>query len=542
MATISVICELRGGASPNDGRDNDRVSLSTTTTKTTKKTTTKKGKSGKKTGETSNVVVVGGDKQTTPTTRTTTTTTNIVAAAAPSPSSGTLPAVKDAIDDILRDKDAASALGNAIRNRADELLCDFDGRSYSERAFNTAIGSVGLALGTAGTDVNIVDGGYRDDDTDRGNKGQEEEEEGLDQRPASVLIAEYFLKTHGGTHIVQSWLSLLASVLGVICLFLPSFPSSGVVVGTMTVVSMDATALARHILLSTTKCQLLQQTLLLAMAKYASGIFGAVYLSAYQIPQVGVRDVRQRLERVASDPVGQYLFYCSLLAVWMGWFGGGGGGGRMGEYIARMRVTVSSIMNAAAAASASTATTANDSTPTAKLLDALSQQPPPWFLCQSPYGVGNVIPLLLLGPILLREVISVVWVCSDVLTLLSTSLSGMAGMVLSRVLSISRATIDVVMCVLISRVRWRDANSFQRQLILSSLVSRISLWMELAVGGILMVDAALSIWTYAFIGYTTVSSDVMGGGRVPFRSMLGKTVCTHLYFNFLLSRRKKVGR
>ena len=541
-SSIGII-KFRGGGSASFTNNEDSPSESTSTM-TTKK---KKGKSGKrKTKSTSSSGSGSSDGIDVQTAATKITTT------------------KDAIDGVLRGKDAATALGDAIRNRADELRRDaiLDTRSYSERAFDTAVISVGLSLGTAGTDVDntyVNDGkvdsvmayyrhGHRNNNYNGVNHSrrpgskdrydEEEEEIQQQQQRPSVLISEYFVMTHGGTHIAQYLLSLLASVLGVSCLLLPSFPLHGL--GTTIGSNKDAKAFSKHILLSTTKCQLLQQTLLVAMAKHASGIVGAINLGAHQIPRAGVRDARRRIEVVASDPVGQYLFYCSLLAVWIGWFGGGNGSGRMGDYVAELKGNVVSIMNAAAITTTTTADYSTTTTaPTVQLLDALSQHPPPWFLCQSPYGVGHIVPFLLLGPILLREVISVVWVCSDVLTLLSVSTSGMTGAILSRLLTTSNAAIDIFMSTLISRERWRDADSFQRQRTLSLQVSRISLLMELAMGVVLLVDAAVSFWTYALIGPTPTTTSGKIGGQYPFRSMLGKMVCAHLYINFLLSRRKK---
>jgi hypothetical protein len=145
-------------------------------------------------------------------------------------------------------------------------------------------------------------------------------------------------------------------------------------------------------------------------------------------------------------------------------------------------------MNADAAAGSS-APAAAGATATAQLLDTLSRQPPPWYMCQSPCGAGIVVPILVLAPVLLREVTSVMWVISDVLALLSSSSSssagggGVAGAVLSKALSSSRAGIDAFMSLLVTPERWRDADSFRRQRTLSSLVSRTSLLAELAVGG-----------------------------------------------------------
>jgi hypothetical protein len=285
------------------------------------------------------------------------------------------------------------------------------------------------------------------------------------------------------------------------------------------------------------------------MAKHASGMIGAMNVGASIIPLRGVRDARTKLESIASDPVGQYLFYCSLLAVWMGWFGGGGGDGTMGGYLAGLSGTVVSIMNT----SGSAATTTSDGVDaTSRLLDALSTQPPPWYMCQS-HGMGIVVPILVLAPVLMREVISVMWVCSDVLSILSYSSSsggkGVIGAMLSTALSTSRLAIDSFMGLFIANDKWRDADAFQRQRALSSLVSRISLLTELAVGGILIADAAQSFWTFALVGPTmvgTTSGSMVGGGggggggRSRFGRVVGKTACAHLYVNFLLSRRKKI--
>jgi hypothetical protein len=138
------------------------------------------------------------------------------------------------------------------------------------------------------------------------------------------------------------------------------------------------------------------------------------------------------------------------------------------------------------------------------------------------------------------------WVCSDVLALLSSSSSspgggGVASAVLSKALSSSRAGIDAFMSLIVTPERWRDADSFRRQRTLSSLVSRTSLLAELAVGGVLIADAAQSFWTFAFVGQTATGGGV-GGGRSHFGRVVGKMTCAHLYLNFLLSRRKKISQ
>ncbi|KAL7528674.1 hypothetical protein ACHAXR_004138 [Thalassiosira sp. AJA248-18] len=424
----------------------------------------------------------------------------------------------------MKETDAATALGDAIRDRAH--LLRRDRLPYPERTFDSALVSLGLSLGTAGTDKDSEDDAGKVDTAlayyqyghrnslhtyNNSNNGQLNQQHV--QPSTSAVIANYFLKTHGGTHAIQCLLSLLASFLGVACLLLPAFPSSA------TNKAMNAKSLSRNILLSTVKYQLMQQSLLLAMAKHASGLLGAVVLGASRFPQLGISNARRHLESVALDPVGQYLFYCSLLVVWMGWFGGGSGGvGGMREYVAVLRKT--SVDNA------------QDSAVTTQLLDTLSQTPPPWFLSQS-FG-GSIISILILGPILLREIISVLWVLSDVLTLAFTSSGGVTGKFLSGILSGCRSILDAFMSVLITSDQWRKADSFQRQRALARLVSRCSLMMELAVGGILIGDAIQSFWTLAF------DNNISGGGRLSFKCVLGKMACAHLYLNFLLSRRKKI--
>jgi len=421
--------------------------------------------------------------------------------------------------------------------------------SYTEHTFDIALLSLGLSLGTSGTDIDSTyeavynqDGtknldsvayyqySFRNsvDDTIRRRKRQQYDsnEEEYEQPSLSVVLGNYFLKTNGGTHIISCLLSILTSVLGMACLVLPSFPTS-----TNMGKNINAKILSRKILLATTKYQLMQQTLLVAMAKYMTGMVGAILLSASSIPQLGVRNVRQYLELTASEPIGQYLFYTALLVVWMGMFGGGSGGGKMSEYAAALKKSVISIMNESAASAATT----DDSTTVAQLLDTLSQQPPPWFLSNG----GAVIPLLILGPILLREIISIIWVFSDVLTLAIKSSEGMTGKLFSGMLTTCRATLDAFMSILLSSDKWRKADSFQRQRHLSKLVSRTSLVMELIVGILLIGDALQVVWTFAF---GNVSTTGVVAGRVPFKTVFGKIVCAHLYLNFIKSRRKKIAR
>lgn len=93
---------------------------------------------------------------------------------------------KEAIQEALKEKDSAQALGDAIRDRADDWL-------ETDPLFSridASVSSVGWAMGTSD------DGGS------------------VEAAPSSVL-AHYFLKSHGGAHALQSVCSLLAVLLSV---------------------------------------------------------------------------------------------------------------------------------------------------------------------------------------------------------------------------------------------------------------------------------------------------------------------------------------
>ena len=468
---------------------------------------------------------------------------------------------KEAINTAIKDSDTAHSLGEAIRARAHILRKDKLPFSFHERTFDSALVSLGLALGTAGLDVDedeLVDeeeqaAGDNDGTSTSNTKAttmmayyqyghNNSQNQQFVQPSTSAVIANYFLKTHGGTHLLQCVLSLLASVLGMACLVLPPFPSAATLVATTTKTSktLTSTQLTSKILSATTKHQLLQQTLLLAMAKHISALAGAVLLGAQRIPTLGIRNARRHLEYVACDPVGQYLFYCSILVVWLGWFGSGSGTNNGMDFVSGLRRSVISIQNGArSAAAAAAGTTENVEVETmTQLLNVLSQSSPPWFLSQS-HG-GAIIPMIMLTPILLREVISILWVVSDVLSLAFTTSGGMTGKFCQGVLSTARSILDGFMSVVISSDQWRKADSFQRQRTLARLVSQISLVLEVIVGAVLFGDAIQAFWGFSFGGSSGATSGAIVGVRLPLKIVVGKMACAHLYMNFLVSRRRKI--
>ena len=175
-----------------------------------------------------------------------------------------------------------------------------------------------------------------------------------------------------------------------------------------------------------------------------------------------------------------------------------------------------------------------------QLLNVLTEQPPPWFLAR--YW-GYIVPIVILSPVLLREIISVIWVLSDVLSLVAlSSKSESVKLLLGTFLSSCCTIVDGVLRVLVASddEEWRLADSFQRQKTLASLVSRCSSVMELAVGGILFWDAIQSFWNFAFLGPTAAATTTsISVARLPFKCVLGKMACAHLYLNFLQSKKRR---
>lgn len=176
------------------------------------------------------------------------------------------------ISEKIRD-DPAKMMGDAIRARSSELLKDdlTTSRDANGRG-DTMFASLSYAIGTS-------------------DQLHHDEEGGGVEPPASAVIANYFLKSHGGVHGVQSITSLLSILFGFGTYLTPS------------------TKLGL-------KSRLMQRSLICAFAKHLSGFLGAATISAGRIPDIGWKKTRMAIENLALDPVAQYLFYCALLIVW----------------------------------------------------------------------------------------------------------------------------------------------------------------------------------------------------------------------------------
>lgn len=154
-----------------------------------------------------------------------------------------------------------------------------------------SMSSVGQALGASDRRMAILnDGG------------------GVEAATSSVL-ANYFLKSHGGAHALQCLCSSLAtlSALGAIVLRI------GYSVGSAAAATDDGGSNAKNVIAFT----LLRRTMIFAMIKHVSGLLASASVAAKAIPKIGLTQARQWMEQIVIDPVSQYVFYTALLLLWL---------------------------------------------------------------------------------------------------------------------------------------------------------------------------------------------------------------------------------
>ena len=217
------------------------------------------------------------------------------------------------------------------------------------------------------------------------------------------ILANYFLKSHGGVHGLQFLCSILASLSGLGVLVFQNSP---------------------------VRLVLLQRAMMFAMFKHVSGVLAAASMAAKAIPKIGLGNARQWMEQLVLDPVSQYVFYTALILVW---------------------------------------------------LPAKSKLDLSWWWKKS------FLQLLVVGPVLIREVISNVMVVSDILVLWSVSGdSSSTTSILQSFLKVSNSIINAIMSLIVSPKAWRSADPSGRQAILAKLVSQTSLGMEVGVGVLLL--------------------------------------------------------
>lgn len=338
---------------------------------------------------------------------------------------------KSQINEALKEKDAAEALGDAIRDRAEILRRDDINDSVS--SVDDSIQSLGWALGASD---------YRQSTSTTSSTTNDG---GVEVTPAPVLV-NYFLKSHGGAHALQSLCSLLATVAGLAAISVPN---------------------------KALQLDLIKRTCVFAMIKHVSGLLAATFLTAREIPEIGLRRARLWMEDLAKDPVSQYIFYAACIIVWL----------------------------------------------------PINQDA--WWLAYP------VMPSILVGPILVREIVSTMLVISDVLVLWSCSSASVGSKTLiKKLLTVVNAFTSAIMCILVTPAVWKPANVAERQAILAKLVSRFSISMEVVVGIVMLLDA---IW--AVVAFFFASSQ-----RPSALQMAKRLLCARLYLQFLWTRRKKIGR
>lgn len=160
--------------------------------------------------------------------------------------------------------------------RADVLLSESDNPLIDR--IDQSIASVGYAMGTSSSSPQTISHFPGEDETDGG---------GVEAAPTSVL-ANYFLKSHGGAHALQSACSLLAVLSSVGALLIPPL-----------------------------QLVLIKRTMMFTMTKHLSGLLAASTMAARAIPEIGLRRARGWIEKLSLDPVSQYVFYSALILLWL---------------------------------------------------------------------------------------------------------------------------------------------------------------------------------------------------------------------------------
>jgi len=378
------------------------------------------------------------------------------------------------IDKLLKEKDAADALGDAIRARADELLREerenppafvVDGSPLVQN-IDRSVSSLGWALGAsdqrklAEQQLREIASSEERDGADFLVEG-EEDHGGVEIAQASVLV-QYFLKSHGGAHALQSLCSALASVAGLGAIGF--------------VMSKGGSDNSKSKLVS---LSLLKRCCLFAMVKHVSGLLAGSFLAARAIPEIGLRQSRLWMQQLAMDPVSQYVFYSACILLWL----------------------PSSLPSTGSA----------------------------W------WQDFPLITTLLVGPIVLREIVSTLLVASDVLVLWTCSHASdnNSGGIAKSLLAVSNTATNAFMSLLVTPKVWKSADATDRQAILAKLTSRISLSMEVGVGVVMAFDAVLSLIGFFF------GASVNGQSR-NFLQLVKRLVCTRLYLQFLWNRKRKI--
>jgi len=288
------------------------------------------------------------------------------------------------------------------------------------------------------------------------------------QNSRRAKLENYFFKSHNGLYLIQTLSSLLTSLLGIWCCTL-------VFRTTTTSRSQPGTSTATS---GAVPFILMRRCILTAMAKHIAGFAAMILLSAAQIRTIGLFQTRKRMRLILTSPeegpIAQYLFYCALLLVWT-------------------RPEKNSII--------------------------------PWYFSHFP------LVLCLLGPILVRELVHFAWVISDVMVILSFGQTGGAAGLVQSFHRVIATVFNAWMSLIVEAAVWSNSDSAARQRILSRLVSRVSLVMEVATGSLLLLDTMRKCADYSLI--------IPGSQRPPLIDVIKGIFCVRLYLNYLHLKMQK---
>lgn len=122
---------------------------------------------------------------------------------------------------------------------------------------------------------------------------------GVEASPEAV-IANYFLKSHGGAHLLQTACSLMAQMFAMGSIFVTAKYSAKAAVGN-----------------AEWTLAFLRLTMVFAMVKHISGLIASASLAAKAIPKIGISQSRKWMEDIVREPVAQYVFYSALVLLWL---------------------------------------------------------------------------------------------------------------------------------------------------------------------------------------------------------------------------------
>jgi len=133
-------------------------------------------------------------------------------------------------------------------------------------------------------------------------------------------------------------------------------------------------------------------------------------------------------------------------------------------------------------------------------------------------------------PILAREIVSTLWVISDVLVLYHASKSSTENSS-PTVLKGGKSVLDAIMSILLTPKVWPNANAVESQKLLAKLVGKISIAFEVGTSALLIYDAMRAFLDFSIAPVSERPNILVVAKRI---------LCARLMVNFLIVRKKKV--